>query len=376
MPRPPPLPNIGRTRFIAVGACALDTILTVPHFPAPDSKLRATGLSKRGGGNAPNTLEVLQQLAGFDVQSQQSNALELHLIATLPSESCAQTRYLGASFNKPGAVGVDLSHCIFREDHTEPVSSYIISDESTSTRTIVNHNPLPEMEGEEFREQIDHLLLREDIVEFDQIWIHFEGRIPDVTFACMCYLRSHDAFHGRLEYEGARLPRMMISVELEKPGREGLQKLAFTADMTFYSRAWAESQGYNNAEMCVRAQGAILGGQADMDNKLLMCTWGDKAACALPLYENDRRLVPGNVVRSAAQDLTNEQIVDSTGAGDTFIAGMLFGLISRGHFCKDRRYIWDLPKALRFANALAGRKIMQQGFGGLAAHLQDMLLVR
>ena len=31
-----------------------------------------------------------------------------------------------------------------------------------------------------------------------------------------------------------------ISVEIEKPGREGLSELALEADIVFYSRTWAE----------------------------------------------------------------------------------------------------------------------------------------
>ncbi|MCJ1384401.1 hypothetical protein MMC17_007517 [Xylographa soralifera] len=44
---------------------------------------------------------------------------------------------------------------------------------------------------------------------------------------------------------------------------------------------------------------------------------------------------------------------DSTGAGDTFIAGMLFGLLCRQD--------WRLEKQLSFANELAGRKVGKKG---------------
>jgi hypothetical protein len=35
------------TRLIAIGACSIDTILTVPHFPQEDAKLRATSFTRR-----------------------------------------------------------------------------------------------------------------------------------------------------------------------------------------------------------------------------------------------------------------------------------------------------------------------------------------
>ena len=54
-----------------------------------------------------------------------------------------------------------------------------------------------------------------------------KGRIPETTLECIQYLRKH-------------LPGCKISVEVEKPNREGLAELAAQADVVFYSRTWAE----------------------------------------------------------------------------------------------------------------------------------------
>lgn len=56
---------------------------------------------------------------------------------------------------------------------------------------------------------------------------HFQGRIPDVTLACIHYLRK-------------QFPSIRVSVEAEKPGRPGLQELADAADMVFFSKSWAQ----------------------------------------------------------------------------------------------------------------------------------------
>ena len=54
-------------------------------------------------------------------------------------------------------------------------------------------------------------------------------------------------------------------------------------------------------------------------------------------------------------------ILSSTvGAGDAFIAGILH---------ED----WDLPRKASFANELAGRKVVQEGFSGLGNHIQHAL---
>lgn len=53
-----------------------------------------------------------------------------------------------------------------------------------------------------------------------------QGRIPDVTLRCIRYVRA--------KYSAG------VSVEAEKPCREGLEKLAAEADVVFYSKTWAE----------------------------------------------------------------------------------------------------------------------------------------
>jgi len=58
-----------------------------------------------------------------------------------------------------------------------------------------------------------------------------KGRIPETTLQCIQHLRSV-------------LPNAKISVEVEKPGREGLTSLAEAADVIFYSRSWAEVKAF------------------------------------------------------------------------------------------------------------------------------------
>ena len=54
-----------------------------------------------------------------------------------------------------------------------------------------------------------------------------QGRIPEILIECIKNLPiSH--------------PRATVSVEVEKPGRLGLQELAAEADVVFYSKTWAQ----------------------------------------------------------------------------------------------------------------------------------------
>lgn len=188
--------------LVAVGACYVDTILTsvwhslhsrahtlavvssqkekkrkyllisnyrTPHYPSEDEKLRASTLSRRRGGNCPNSLEVLQQLLEHDSRSSNNNntpnpdSLNLNLVAVLPARSSVATQQIRAAFEPR----VSLENSINRESFTEPASSYIIKSLDSGTRTIVNYNELPEMTFEEFKGVADGLGGRAR-------WFHFE----------------------------------------------------------------------------------------------------------------------------------------------------------------------------------------------------------
>ncbi|KAI5461172.1 Ribokinase-like protein [Mariannaea sp. PMI_226] len=309
--------------LILVGACYLDTILSVPFFPSEDSKLRATSLNIRRGGNCPNSIEVLEQLlaASDDVQP--------YLVSCLPNASSPATRRIIASFGP--ASKLDLRHCIYRQECVEAASSYIIRSDETGSRTLVNYNDLPEMTKEEF-EPIAR--------KFDpnqETWWHFEGRIPHTTLQCIRLLRNV-------------LPNAQISVEVEKPGREGLLELAAEADVVFYSRSWAEERGHESAESCLRTE-------AHQKASLALCTWGADGAAGLyqPACE---------FVRCSAEDDTGRDIsvVDAVGAGDTFIAGMLYGLVCHAND-------WSIGQKVKFAVRLATLKVQREGFASLGADI-------
>lgn len=62
---------------------------------------------------------------------------------------------------------MNLDRCIYREEFSEPASSYIIKSSGTGSRTIVNYNELPEMSVDELKRVIDE-------VGPKTTWFHFE----------------------------------------------------------------------------------------------------------------------------------------------------------------------------------------------------------
>lgn len=131
---------------------------SVDHYPSEDEKLRASKLSRRRGGNCPNSLEVLQQL----VEISQSN-LSLGLISVLPKRQSHSTAFIRDSLGS----SVDCDNCIYREDASEPASCYVIQNQQTGSRTIVNYNGLSEMTFEEFATCVKQ-------IELENCWFHFE----------------------------------------------------------------------------------------------------------------------------------------------------------------------------------------------------------
>ena len=134
----------------------------MPYYPDEDEKLRATKLIQRRGGNGPNTLEVLQQLIK---QEETTEEPSLILFSVLPSKSSPAIPQISSSFGKH----VDLSRCLYRADHVQPASSYIVRSMDSGSRTIVNYNALPEMTSIEFTAMADELGVKAG-------WYHFEVR--------------------------------------------------------------------------------------------------------------------------------------------------------------------------------------------------------
>lgn len=283
--------------ILAVGIATLDIINTTDGFPTEDSEVRAISQETRRGGNATNTLVVLSQLGH---QCQWLGCLAKDLSAKI-------------IVNDLDHYNINHENCEIYPGGITP-TSYITLNTHNGSRTIVHFRDLPEFSAESFK----HSLAK------GVDWIHFEGRNVEATKEILTKLREQD-------FDAP------ISIEIEKH-RENLETLFTGADIYFFSRAFALSNNFNNAELFLRAY------REKISDALLVCTWGSEGAYAL---DNEEMFY--------SQSPAISPVIDTIGAGDTFNAGFIHASLSDN----------NLRERLNFACELAAKKCSVSGFANL-----------
>jgi ketohexokinase len=277
--------------ILLVGNCVIDQIFTVSHYPSEDEELRAQAMAIAIGGNACNSAQILAQL-GFRVELMSSMAQDIEsqwLIQQL------QARHISTGL------------CQYHADGKTPRSNIWLNRQNGS-RSIVHYRDLAELDLASF-EKIDGSAYQ---------WIHFEGRNVETLVKVLPEL-------ARCE--------VPISLEMEK-NRPQLEQLLPHVTSVIVSSAYLQQTGISASD-CVQHIRRI-------NPRLnIVCTLGQSGSIASD--------ASGNIITTEAQQVSS--VVDSIGAGDCFIAGLISQL------AQDQ----NLPAALSYANQLAANKIKQQG---------------
>ncbi|CAG2056565.1 unnamed protein product [Timema podura] len=296
--------KVDKSRILCVGLACLDFIQVVRDYPAEDSDQRSLDHKWQRGGNAANNCTVLSQLG-------------------------ASCEFLGPLSSKPTgsfvvedfkAHGVCLDNCVFYDDCEVPASSVLINSQNGS-RTIVHSNlNLPELSFEDFNKL--------DLSQYS--WIHFEGRnIPEVV-KMINWVHAWD-----------KGPPLKISVELEKPRVDTrILDIVELADVVFVGKDFAEFMGWKSTAEAIAAVGEL-----SKPGATIVVPWGASGAAA--------RCPDGTLVESPA--FPPEEVVDTLGAGDTFLATTVFAL-SLGKSVAD---------SITLGCQIAGAKVGAFGYQGL-----------
>lgn len=161
-------------------------------------------------------------------------------------------------------------------------------------------------------------------------WVHFEGRIPDVLFTAIPEICS-------------LLPHALISIEFEKPDRSGLIDLLPYADIIFFSHSYythyqSQHEQDDPSEFFASMR------QENLHAAFIVTAGAEGAFYSVP---DDEGHVPTSPVH---------EIVDPTGAGDTFIAGFIWAM---GKLEK------SVKESVEIGVNIATRKVTQEGFDGV-----------
>ena len=251
-------------KILGVGIATLDIINSVDGFPSEDSEVRALQQRKSRGGNAANTLTVLNRLGH-----------QCSWAGTLADDSASE--FASQQFQ---SEPIDIQYAEVVEGASLP-TSYIILNTQNGSRSIVHFRDLAEYSSEAFG--------KIDFKAFD--WIHFEGRNVAELEKMMQYLLDNNFHH--------------FSLEIEKP-REGIEELFAMPEVLIFSRDYLHHmhRGVKDFFKDLRDDGV---------EGALYCAWGKAGGWAM-----DKQ---GGLYQQPAWK--PQKVVDTLGAGDAFNAGII-----------------------------------------------------
>jgi len=293
---------------LCVGLVCLDIVAECQSYPVEDTDRRISDLRYTRGGNASNSSSVLAQLG-----------LASEFLGNL-CQDAQQLHVLRQDFSDHGVI---IDQCPLLSGYAA-ATSLIISNRCSGSRTILHHaGDLPELHCRHLR--------RLDLRHYT--WIHFEGRSGNIEniIEMMDVVRRGST-------------TLTISVEMEKP-RAVLSDLVQLGDVVFISKEFAQFSGLHCKEEAVQHFMALA-----TPGAVVVCAWGSEGAAA------------GHHGQLFSQKaFPPEDIVDTLGAGDTFNAAFIHARINA----------MDLRQSLRWACYVAGRKVGQRGFRGIATFKSD-----
>ncbi|KAF9223372.1 hypothetical protein BS17DRAFT_796049 [Gyrodon lividus] len=152
---PPPVPKL--LRIFSTGTIFLTHTLVLPSHPVPGSASRAQTVHTSRGGAAGHILALLAQ---FGATCPSSGGVEPMLIASLGGNTDA--------FRLRDALessGVRTKYCKLWPGLSVP-SAWVMHARDTGERTVINHNPLPEVSHEDFIALLGPVLAPENYVGF------------------------------------------------------------------------------------------------------------------------------------------------------------------------------------------------------------------
>ncbi len=274
-----------------LGQCSFDYLNLVDVYPQVNTKQEVLQWHEQGGGPVATALIALSRLG---------ISCSFHGI-TGDDEAGRKIRQSLAD------EGIDVKGLVKRKASSSQMA-FIAVEKGTARRTIFWRRPSgkafqPDELGEDFLFGSDYLLV--------------DGLMMDASLTAV-----------------KRAKDMNIPVLLDAgSARPGMFELARCCDYVVASEVFAEGLGWELTPQALLKKSAALGSRA------LTITLGERGSITV---------ADGRIIRMPAFKV---EAVDTTGAGDVFHGGYIFGLL----------HGWELERIVRFASAVAAIKCRQMG---------------
>jgi sulfofructose kinase len=286
-----------------IGQCSWDYLAEVDSYPGADSKKEVLSWQEQGGGPVATALVALRRLG-----------VECGFFGIVGDDGEG-----GKIRRSLVDVGVEVSGLLSRRGASSQ-AAFIAIERGKGTRTIFWRRPSsrplsPEELPGDFLEGCDFLLL--------------DGLMAEVSV------------HAAKKARDASVPVMLDAGRV----RQGMLEAASLSDYVVGSEEFARELGWNGDPVSFTPRaGKLTPGVTTITlGQRGSVTYSGGEIIAVPAFEVDA--------------------VDSTGAGDVFHGGYVYGLL-RG---------WKLPRTLRFASAMAALKCRKLGGRAGIPGLEEVL---
>jgi ribokinase len=277
---------------VGLGLCALDYTFQVHNYPRLDDKIEAVAFTRQGGGPVPTALCSLSRLG----------------ISTAFIGKCGKDVEGKAIRDELKRFGVNTSGMILDPDSRTPRAFVIVDKESGKRTVILDRTETSALSADEFKV---------DLIKKAKFLL-IDGRELETSLTAAMLMQKS----GGEVILDAGSPRKNIGDILPYVDHLVVSN-RFSVDFT-------QEVDPGNAALKL----------AHMGFKSVVITSGGKG-CLGATSE-------GHFFQQEAYDI---DAVDTTGAGDVFHGGYIYGLVQG----------WDMPGILKFASAVAAIKCSRLG---------------
>ncbi|KAF5327778.1 hypothetical protein D9619_004852 [Psilocybe cf. subviscida] len=279
-------PSTKPLRIVASGTLFQTVTLKLPCQPAPSTAIRAHAVEKTRGGSANVVLSVVAQFPNVDA------------ILMAPLGGNEEGRMVLKDLENER---VNTQYCKIWKDAGVP-SAWVLHSGEDNSKTVVNHNPLPDITHEDFITLLGPMLAPENYLDtpvspngsspnlpasprpsqsgpnlnspapFD--WLHFEGRSVKTTLSNITGLDG-------LARERKWRSHCVFSIDVGRKGKQGVEALIPHADVLFFNKQYAQANS-PHYETTPRAFLLSLAAIAP-PHALLVAYWGSEGGAVLSL---------------------------------------------------------------------------------------------